>query len=202
MISLLRGIVVANTPPRVVLDVGGVGYEIACPLPTCADLASNDKREEIILHTHLVVREDDQALYGFSSSPERDLFRSLIKVNGVGPKLALALLSTLRPDALRGIVETGDADALTRVPGIGKKTAQRLVIELKGGLDGLMLSSAWSETSIETVERLSTPSADAVDALIALGYRSAEAQRLIDTVSQPGLSREQLIRLALRSVVQ
>jgi len=196
MIGRLRGTVIESRPPHVLLEVGGVGYELSCPLPTCADLPAHG--QEATLYTQLLVREDGQSLFGFGSSLERDLFRVLIKVNGVGPKLALALLSTIRPDALRGIVEAGNADALIKVPGIGKKTAQRLIIDLKGGLDNL---STGTPITTPAHSGPASPDDDAVAALIALGYRPVEAQRLVAAVSRPEHSSEQLIRLALRGAL-
>jgi holliday junction DNA helicase RuvA len=196
MIGRLRGTVIESRPPHVLLEVGGVGYELNCPLPTCADLPA--RGHEAVLYTQLLVREDDQSLFGFGSSLERDLFRALIKVNGVGPKLALALLSTIRPDALRGIVEAGNADALTKVPGVGKKTAQRLIIDLKGGLDNLSTGPAMAAPAQAGA---ASPADDAIAALVALGYRPAEAQRLVASISRPEHNSEQLIRLALRGAL-
>lgn len=201
MIGRLTGIVLEKQPPFILLEVQGVGYELDAPMSTFYELpAVGDK---VVLHTHMVVREDAQLLYGFSHKRERELFRELIKLNGVGPKLALALMSGLEIDELIRAVQTQDANALVKVPGVGKKTAERLLVELKDRF------KAW-ETMPGTLKSLSpgkpsgqppSQSGDAVSALVALGYKPQEASKAVAAIEEPGLSSEELIRRALRGMV-
>ena len=172
MIGRLRGAVLELAENVALIDVGGVGYEVELTSGTAADLAA--RSGEAVVFTHLVGREDAQTLYGFASAAERNLFRTLIKVSGVGPKLALALLSAVSPDQLAASIANGDAAAITSVPGIGKKTAQRLVVELR---DRVALSAAAAPVG-------QGPVGDAVLALVALGYRESAAARVIGEVGQ------------------
>ncbi|AAO91065.1 Holliday junction branch migration protein RuvA [Coxiella burnetii] len=197
MIGHLRGIIVEKQPPYLLLEVAGVGYEITAPLSTFYHLP--EPQEEILLYTHLIVREDAHTLYGFHNDHERRLFRALIKVNGVGPKLALAILSGIGPDEFVHCVLNQNIDQLVRIPGVGRKTAERLVIETKDGL------SRWHTNDTPSPEGLRSsntqPTQDAISALMALGYKPQEAKRAIDAIQKPDLSAETLIRLALKQMV-
>ncbi|CEA02263.1 Holliday junction DNA helicase RuvA [Pseudomonas saudimassiliensis] len=200
MIGRLSGILLEKQPPHILLDVNGVGYELDAPLSTFYRLpAIGDK---VTLHTHLVVREDAQLLYAFAEKRDRALFRELIKLNGVGPKLALALMSGLEVDELIGAVQAQDTSALTRVPGVGKKTAERLLVELKDRF------KAWEDIPGAAVPLVTgtapvavSGTADAVSALIALGYKPQEASRAVANIKEDGLSSEELIRRALKGMV-
>ncbi len=201
MIGRLSGILLEKQPPHILLDVNGVGYEVDAPMSTFYRLPAVG--EKTTLHTHLVVREDAQLLYGFAEKRDRELFRELIRLNGVGPKLALALMSGLEVDELIGAVHAEDTSALTRVPGVGKKTAERLLVELKGKF------KAWETLPGVTVPiaagsaapAASSATADAVSALIALGYKPQEASRAVAAIKEDGLGSEELIRRALKGMV-
>lgn len=197
MISRLRGLLLEKTPPALLLDVNGVGYEVFAPMTSFYALP--DIGSEVTLHTHFVVREDAQQLYGFVELRDRELFRALIRINGVGPKLALAILSGMEPAELLRCVRGDDIKALSQIPGIGKKTAERLIIELRDKL------AAWelTETAVHTVsssKKSGDRSGEAESALAALGYKPVEATRLVSAAlaSQPEANSETLIRLALR----
>lgn len=200
MIGRLSGILLEKQPPHILLDVNGVGYEVDAPMSTFYRLpAIGDK---VTLHTHLVVREDAQLLYAFAEKRDRALFRELIKLNGVGPKLALALMSGLEVEELIGAVQAQDTRALTRVPGVGKKTAERLLVELKDRF------KAWEDIPGAAVPLVTgtapvavSGTADAVSALIALGYKPQEASRAVANIKEDGLSSEELIRRALKGMV-
>lgn len=197
MIGRLRGVIIEKQPPELVLDVQGVGYELSAPMSTFFNLpAVND---EVTLFTHMVVREDAQLLYGFASERERLLFRSLLKVNGVGAKLALTILSGSDVDTFARSVQDGDTASLTRLPGVGKKTAERLIVEMRDRLKEV--SSAMGLQDIVT----DTPTApaggaknEAVEALMALGYKPAEADKMLRRFDIDGMSTEQIIRQALQ----
>lgn len=204
MIGRLRGQVVEKRPPVLVLDVGGVGYEVEAPLSTFFDLPGDG--EPVVLHTHLVVRDDAHLLFGFRHRSERDLFRSLIRVNGVGPKLALTLLSGIEaPDFVR-CVQDGDIATLTRLPGVGKKTAERLIVEMRD-----RIVDTFGEHLPPELGRGSRPAPapdpvakvieEAEGALIALGYRPTEAAKAVNASFEDGVSVEELIRRALRGMV-
>lgn len=198
MIGQLRGKLLAKTPPEVLLEVGGVGYEVQVPMSTLYELP--DVGREVLLHTHFVVREDAQLLYGFHDLKSKSMFRSLIKVNGVGPKMALGILSGMQADEFVRTVRGNDVNAMIKMPGIGKKTAERLIIEMRDRLD------EWGETSgtaanVATVT--SSVSRDAETALISLGYKPPQAARSIAVVMKehPEIEdSEALIRLALKSM--
>lgn len=202
MIGRLRGQILAKRPPQLLLDVGGVGYELEAPMSTFYELPAVG--ETVTLVTHLAVREDGWALYGFLHERERALFRALLKVTGVGARLALAILSGM--DAARFIqcVEREDINALMRLPGVGKKTAERLVIELRDRLAGLGTGEAEGVGLSEAMARregLETSAlADAISALIALGFRPADAQRMARAADDGTKGAEEIIRAALRSV--
>ena len=203
MIGRIRGVLLDKQAPDILVDVQGVGYEIQAPMSTIYQLPPVGK--EVVLHTHLVVREDAQLLYGFFSLQERSMFRSLIKVSGVGPKMALAILSGMAVDEFARTISNGDIAALTRMPGVGKKTAERLVVEMKDRLSdwGGELPPVDLPAGAPKGERQLTQEAET--ALIALGYKPQEAARLISSAlkGNPQITRsEELIRLALRSVAQ
>ncbi len=201
MIGRLHGILLEKQPPQLLLDVGGVGYEISAPMTTFYELPETGN--EITLHTHLAVREDAHVLYGFLREQDRLLFRTLIKVSGVGPKLALAILSGMSADEFAGCVQKGDSALLTRLPGVGKKTAERLVVELKDRLkdwQGVLQTATEGFTSCATP--VSDALKDAISALVSLGYKPQEASRMVSQLENNGLPSEELIRLALKAAAQ
>jgi Holliday junction DNA helicase RuvA len=195
MIGSLRGRIASKAPPQLTLEVAGVGYELEAPMSTFFHLPAVGA--EVHLLTHLVVREDAHVLYGFGSEDERRLFRGLIKVSGVGPKIALALLSGMSVVEFSQAVQAQDVGALTRVPGIGRKTAERLVVEMR---DRLVAPQLLTGTAAGAVA--ASPENEAYDALIALGYRPPEATRLLKAAGPGTHSTEELIRRALRSAVR
>ena len=201
MIGFLRGKLVAKQPPVLLVDVNGVGYEVEAPMTTFYDLPETGA--EVVLHTHLVVREDAHALFGFLRLSDRALFRSLIKISGVGPRMALAILSGMSADAFVRCIQDNDAAALTRVPGVGKKTAERLVVELRdklgkgdGGNADIQVISSGPANPVE----------EAVSALIALGYKPPDASRMVRVIQVKGpdgdLGVEELIRRALQAAAK
>lgn len=208
MIGRIRGILIDKQANQVLLDVNGLAYEIEVPMSTLFQLPETG--QETLLHTHLVVREDAQLLYGFGEEQERALFRLLIKLNGVGPKMALGILSGLNVRELAECVHHNDLNALVRLPGIGKKTAERLVIELRDKLDDW-----YQESDLSEVDGTSAPVSgqtnskvmrEAEDALIALGYKPQEASKIINQVvlkledEEQTLETSMLVRLALRGM--
>jgi holliday junction DNA helicase RuvA len=201
MIGFLRGKLVHKAPPFLVLDVQGVGYEVEAPMTTFYDLPGIN--EEIKLHTHLVVREDAHILFGFSAEAERTLFRTLIKVNGVGPKLALTILSGQSAEEFHRCIHDNDAQALVRLPGVGKKTAERLIIEMRDRLPGLGDSAMTNidNTGLATPS-VGNPKQEAVSALCSLGYKPLDASKMVQNISSEGKSCEDIIRLALQGVVR
>jgi holliday junction DNA helicase RuvA len=195
MIGSLRGRITSKTPPQLTVEVGGLGYELEVPMSTFFHLPAVG--EEVRLLTHLVVREDAHVLYGFGSEDERRLFRALIRVSGVGPKIALALLSGISVTAFAECVKREDAAALTRVPGIGRKTADRLIVEMRDRL----AAPQPSESGAVVAPAVSSES-EAYGALVALGYRPAEAARLLKSVGPGTHSTEELIRRALQGAAR
>ncbi|HEY8509305.1 MAG TPA: Holliday junction branch migration protein RuvA [Steroidobacteraceae bacterium] len=195
MIGSLRGRIASKTPPQLTLEVGGVGYEIEAPMSTFFHLPPVG--QEVRLLTHLVVREDAHVLFGFATEEERSLFRNLIKVSGVGPKIALALLSGMSVEAFALCVHNQDATALTKVPGIGRKTAERLIVEMRD-----RLTSPDGDTRALTVPAGASAEAEAFGALVALGYKPQEATRLLKAVGPGTHTTEELIRRALQSAVR
>ncbi len=189
MIGFLRGILAHKHPPSLLLDVGGVGYEVDAPMSTFYQLP--DTGSEVTLHTHLVIRDDAHVLFGFASEAERALFRALIRVSGIGPRLALAILSGLSPDEFQRCIQQGDSSALQRLPGIGKKTAERLIIEMRDRLPDAAATDIAAGGA-------SDPLREASEALVALGYKPQEAERLLKQVREQASGVEDLIRLALR----
>jgi Holliday junction DNA helicase RuvA len=200
MIGKIRGIILEKQPPQLVVDVNGVGYEIDAPMSTFYQLP--DAGNEIHLFTHFVVREDAQQLYGFYTHDERLLFRTLLKVNGVGPRLALTILSSITPDEFVHCVLSNDTAALVRLPGIGKKTAERLVVEMRDKLSDWCSSSVVMDKMPEqhkNAERRQILN-DAISALIALGYKQQEANRTVTKIDDGAANSEELIRRALREM--
>ncbi len=203
MIGYLRGTLLEKQPPHVLLDVNGVGYELEVPMTTLFQLP--EVGEPLVLHTHLVVREDAQLLYGFYTKRDRALFRELIRLNGVGPKLALALMSGLSVDELIQCVHAEDTARLMKVPGVGKKTADRLLVELNGRFENWNSTPLGGQAGMEpaqasAVTQAQNAESDAVSALIGLGFKPAQASRAVSAVTEEGLSSEDLIRRALKSM--
>jgi len=189
MIGYLSGTLLRRQPPFLLLDVGGVGYELEAPMPVFYDLPGDEQRVSLFVH-HLV-REDAQLLFGFAEFAQRELFRSLLKVSGVGPRVALAVLSSLSAARFAECIRNADAAALARVPGIGKKTAERMLFDLRERIDALPQAEPGAE-------RQSAPTQDAVGALLALGYKAAAALAAVRAVESRGGGREELIRNALQ----
>ena len=202
MIGRLHGILLSKKPPELLLDVHGVGYELSAPMSTFYQLPETGA--SVTLHTHLVVREDAHLLYGFASDAERQLFRTLLKVSGVGPKVALAILSGMAVDDFVRCVRNNDAAQLVRVPGIGKKTAERLLIEMRDRVahwDGGS-SAGLSDKTPGLPSGQSNALKDAIEALIALGYSPPEASRMVNAVDTADLPSEKIIRAALQAMVK
>ncbi|MNZ52705.1 Holliday junction ATP-dependent DNA helicase RuvA [compost metagenome] len=201
MIGRLRGTLAEKQPPHLILDVNGIGYELEVPMTTLYRLPSLG--EPVTLHTHLVVREDAHLLYGFAEKRERELFRELIRLNGVGPKLALALMSGLEVDELVRCVQAQDTSTLVKIPGVGKKTAERLLVELKDRFKAWESIPSIAPLVVEpkSAAVVSSAEADAVSALIALGFKPQEASRAVAAVQEEGLSSEELIRRSLKGMV-
>jgi holliday junction DNA helicase RuvA len=199
MIGSLRGRLTAKHPPQLLIDVGGVGYELEAPMSTFYGLPATGA--EVSLFTHLVVREDAHILFGFGTDRERRLFRELLKVSNVGPKLALALLSGMSVDNFLMCIEAQDADTLVRIPGVGRKTAERLLIEMRdrvkglGEIAGIVVPHGGAEPVVGA-------QAEAFSALVALGYKPAEVTRLLKSVDASVQTTEELIRRALQAAVR
>ena len=196
MIGRLRGTLISKQPPWLLIDVGGVGYELEAPMSTIYDLPATGK--EVILLTHHAVKEDSVALYGFMHEAERTLFRNLLKVSGIGAKIALAVLSGVSTNDFARLVHAGDVVALTKIPGIGKKTAERIVVELRDRVDGLGVSLPGMPASAAAPL---DASGEATVALQQLGYKPAEVTRLVQKVAADGDSAEAIIRKALRAAL-
>ncbi len=201
MIGCLRGRLIQKQPPWLLIDVQGVGYEVEAPMTTIYKLP--ELNEEVTLFTHLVVRDDAHLLFAFAEEQERLLFRTLIKVNGVGAKMALAILSGMEADEFAQCIRDGDDLRLTRLPGVGKKTAERLIVEMRDRLKDWQISStaATGTTGRETSTH-SNSADEAVSALIALGYRPQEASKYVLAVATEAMSSEDIIRDALRASVK
>ena len=199
MIGRLRGRILVKQPPFLLLDVNGVGYEIEAPMSTFYVLPAGD--DEVVLHTHLTVREDAHILYGFAREADRTLFRALLKVSGVGGKMALGVLSGMTADEFAQAVHAGDIAALTRLPGVGKKTAECLVVEMRDKLDAVpTLPGTRPSSAVEQAP--AGADQDAVSALIALGYKPPEASRMVNKVFAEGMDTESVIRAALKGTVK
>ncbi|WP_431222178.1 Holliday junction branch migration protein RuvA [Serratia sp. L9] len=204
MIGRLRGIILEKQPPLVLLEANGVGYEVHMPMTCFYELP--ELGQEAIVFTQFVVREDAQLLYGFNDKQERALFRELIKVNGVGPKLALAILSGMSAQQFVSAVEREEITTLIKLPGVGKKTAERLVVEMKDrfkGLNGDLFNNSSEITLPASAAKAAEidVEAEAASALVALGYKPQEASRMIGKVAKPGADSETLIRDALRAAL-
>jgi Holliday junction DNA helicase RuvA len=198
MIGFLRGILAHKAPPLLLLDVHGVGYEIEAPMTTFYNLPAVGS--EVKLHTHLVVREDAHILFGFSSEADRALFRSLIKVSGVGPKLALTLLSGLTADQFQRAIHENDTHALVRLPGVGKKTAERLIIEMRDRLPEF--GGAALDVSINISPAANSPKQEAISALCSLGYKPQDAAKMVQNIVSEDKRCEDIIRLALQGAAR
>jgi holliday junction DNA helicase RuvA len=202
MIGFLRGKLIHKAPPLLLLDVQGVGYEVEAPMTTFYNLPAIGT--EILLHTHLVVREDAHILFGFSTEADRTMFRTLIKVNGVGPKLALTILSGQTAEEFHRCIYNNDTQALVRLPGVGKKTAERLVIEMRDRLPDLgdsPLSNIEIVSSVITIAN-ANPKQEAISALCSLGYKPLDASKMVQNIGIEGKSCEDIIRLALQGAVR
>jgi len=198
MIGRLEGILLRKEPPALLIDVHGVGYEVEAPMTTFYELPAVG--EKVTLFTHLVVREDAHLLYGFVREAQRWLFRELLKVNGVGPRVGLAVLSGLSDVELVRCVAEQDITRLTKVPGIGRKTAERLVIEMRDKLGAeTPLGTLPAAAGEGTAAVPSDPVSEAVSALVALGYKPPEASRMVRAIQAKDLSTEEIIRQALRA---
>jgi Holliday junction DNA helicase RuvA len=194
VIGRLRGTLVAKQPPALVVDVNGVGYELEAPMSTFFDLPETGR--EVALFTHYAVKEDTAVLYGFLREAERTLFRTLQKVSGIGAKISLAVLSGVSTDEFARLIHQGDIAALTRIPGIGKKTAERMLVELRDRVDDLGPAA----TTNGAVPK--DPVAEATVALQALGYKPAEVTRLVRDAAAPGDRAEEIIRKALKAALR
>lgn len=198
MIGLLRGRILIKQPPQLLLDVNGVGYEVEAPMSTFYDLPAGD--DVITLYTHLMVRDDAHTLFGFVRESDRALFRMLLKVNGVGGKMALAILSGMTADEFSLNVQSGDVAALTRLPGVGKKTAERLIIEMRDRLEAI--ASGPVPAGRPAVAGAGSADAEAVSALTALGYKPSEASRMVRAVFEPEMETEAVIKAALQATAK
>ena len=195
MIGSLRGKLLHRQAPLIVIECQGVGYEVETPMSTFLELPGVG--EELFLFTHMLVREDAQTLYGFSSEDERGLFRTLLRISGVGAKMGLAILSTMGVTDFQRCVEYEDTAALVRIPGVGKKTAERLIVEMRDKIDKTGGAPDARRVAVDA-----SPRSEAVDALIALGYKSGEVNKLIASLDTDGKSAEDIIRQALKQAAR
>ena len=196
MIGHLKGKIISKSPPEVLLEVQGIGYEVLCPMSTIYEL--DNLYDDVLLFTHLSIKEDAHTLFGFITKDEKNVFRELIRVNGVGPKVALAILSNLSVHSLVECISTEDADLLAKTPGIGKKTALKLIVELQDRLNKIELVGSLAN-SIEIKQSSNPNSKQAIEALQSLGFKAKEANRMVSKIEDQELSTEQLIRLALQN---
>ena len=195
MIGRLKGVLIHKAPPWLVVDVGGVGYELEAPMSTFYDLPELGR--EVFLFTHYAQKEDSVSLYGFLREPERRLFRDVQKVSGIGAKIALAVLSGTSVDEFARLVQTSDVAALTRIPGIGKKTAERMVVELRDRASDMVVGLPGTTTGLA-----GDPLSEAISALQALGYKPADADRMARKAAADGDAAETIIRKALQSALR
>jgi Holliday junction DNA helicase RuvA len=201
MIGFLKGRLAAKQPPILLIDVNGVGYELEAPMSTFYGLPATG--EPVALFTHLVIREDAHILFGFGTDSERRLFRGLLKVSGVGPKIALGILSGASVEDFTRIIEAEDVAMLTRIPGIGRKTAERVIIEMRDSVQKLTVLAAGQPSALGAGAGAAlTPQSEAFSALIALGYKPPEVTRLLKAADEPGLSTTEIIRRALKSAAK
>ncbi len=206
MIGNIRGTLLEKQPPEILIEAGGVGYEVQVPMTSFYELPEIGQEANLVIH--FVVREDAQLLFGFANKKERAVFRELIKASGVGPKLALAILSGMNAEQFMQCVSREDVTALTKLPGVGKKTAERLVIEMRDRLSKLAKEQGYAETvhltpdlPVEnTFVQRTDAKEEALSALLALGYKGPQASKVIQAVFNDGMSSEQLIREALRAM--
>lgn len=196
MIGRLRGLLISKQPPALLIEIGGLGYEVEAPMSTIYDLPSVG--QEVILLIHHAVKEDSDTLYGFLRESERQLFRNLLKVSGIGAKIALAVLSGVSTDHFARLVQAGDVVALTKIPGIGKKTAERMIVELRDRVDGL---AGQPGSPVSGVAAPQDAAGEATVALQQLGYKPVEVTRLVQKVAAEGDSAEAIIRKALRAAL-
>lgn len=196
MIGRITGLLIEMRPPQIIVECNGVGYEIEAPMTTIWALP--ELNQKVSLYTHLAVREDAHLLYGFVSESERALFRSLLKVNGVGTKMALVILSGMDADAFAECVHAGDIARLTALPGIGKKTAERLIVEMRDRVE--RVSSKGISAPLPAGSRLIDAVSDAISGLIALGYKPHEASRFVHGLETEGMKSEEIIRIVLKSL--
>jgi holliday junction DNA helicase RuvA len=199
VIGFLKGRLAAKNPPGLMLDVGGVGYELEAPMSTFYGLAAVG--EQVALFTHMVVREDAHVLFGFGTDAERRLFRALLKISGVGPKIALGILSGSSVDDFLHTIEAEDIAMLTRIPGIGRKTAERVIIEMRDSVRKLSAGVPGADAVPAFTAPVSAQS-EAFSALLALGYKPPEAMRLLKAVEDPSLATTELIRYALKAAAK
>ncbi len=195
MIGRIRGLLIEKKPPMVCVDVHGIGFQVLAPLSTCLQLPAVG--EEVALFTEFVVTEDSQTLYGFMRESDKLLFQKVIKISGIGPKLALGILSGMEPHIFAQCVENNDITSLTKLPGVGKKTAERIVIELREKLQAWLVHETIGEYSSTALTTSSGAQAEAVAGLEALGYKPKEAQKAIAKVYEDGKSAEMLIKESL-----
>ena len=211
MIALLRGTLIHKQAPDLILEVNGVGYEMHASLTTFIELP--ELHCETTLFTHFIVREDAQTLYAFSTVAEREFFRSLLRINGVGPKMALAIVSSMTLADFSAYVRSDNITALTKIPGVGKKTAERLIIEMRDRVDALIPASDSNNTNTDDTNtnasaQVSAPlqqrhkEEEAVNALLALGYKPTQASKMVARIANQADSTEEMIRLALKSSLQ
>lgn len=212
MIGRLSGTLAEKFPPEILIECAGVGYEVTMPMTSIYALP--DLNEHAIIYTHFVVREDAQLLYGFANTTERKLFRLLIKVNGVGPKLALAVLSAMSADQFVSCVAHDDVSGIVKIPGVGKKTAERLLIEMRDRLKDWQITTLTPATDAMPVQLSAEQTfvnglndsfrnnrGDAINALISLGYKQVQADKAVKLVYSEGMSSEDIIRFALKSML-
>jgi len=208
VIGRLSGTLAEKFPPEILIECAGVGYEVTMPMTSIYALP--ELNEQAIIYTHFVVREDAQLLYGFTNKTERKLFRLLIKVNGVGPKLALAVLSAMSADQFVSCVGHEDLSGIVKIPGVGKKTAERLLIEMRDRLKDWQMTTLTSATDVMPVqlnteqtfvETFNTNKGDAITALVSLGYKQAQADSAVKKIVTDGMSSEDIIRNALKSML-
>lgn len=199
MIGRLRGELVIKQPPDMMLDVGGVGYELQAPMSTFYVLP--EIGEQVTVFTHLQVRDDAHVLFGFINEAERRLFRALLRVTGVGAKMALAVLSGMDAQTFGRCIQQDDTASLIRLPGIGRKTAERLIVEMRDRIDALMTGVVTDSNHSAVVSQgsIMDPLEDAIQALVALGYKPQEANRMVRKIDTTDVSREEIIRLALKT---
>ncbi len=200
MIGQIRGILIRKQPPYMMVDVQGVAYELEAPMTTFYRLS--DTGAEVTLLTHLAIRDDAHLLFGFATEEERTMFRTLIKVNGVGAKMALTILSGMETDVFAQCIRDGDTSNLVRLPGVGKKTAERLIIEMRDRLKDWKLTSAIDYDPNNAAKQRSNHSDDAIGALIGLGYKPQEASRFVLAVATDDMSSEEIIRAALKTSIK